>query len=100
MSGRLCGRYLLSRAALCAKGPLNSVKTSCSNQNISSLRNFSVTGIRNMKLLQFSYKEKPQEIRVGFLDGDNVVDLNKADPTIPTTLVEVLKRGDLDKVKK
>lgn len=52
-----------------------------------------------MKLLQFVYKENPEEIRVGFLDGDNVVDLNKSDPCIPTTLVEVLKRGDLEKAK-
>lgn len=90
----MSGRYLLGRTLLsCARNPFNSAKTS-------SLRNFSVAGARNMKILQFVYKEKPEDVRVGFLDGDNVVDVNKADPTIPSTLVEVLKKGCLEKVKK
>lgn len=97
----MSGTYLMSRSALtCAKSHFICTKTGSSSQNISSLRNFSVTKARNMKLLQFSYKEKPEVIRVGFLEGDNVVDLNKADPTLPTTLVDILRKGYLDKVKK
>lgn len=98
----MSGRILISRGGALSsiKSHLNSSKTICGNLIKSSLRNFSSTQVRNMKLLQFSYKEKPEEIRVGFLDGDKVVDLNKADPTIPTTLVEVLNRGDLAKAKR
>lgn len=53
-----------------------------------------------MKLVQFVYNNNPKEIRVGFLFQDNVVDINKVDPTIPSTLIEILKNGDIDKVKK
>lgn len=53
-----------------------------------------------MKLVQFAYKNNPKEIRAGYLVDDNVVDINKADPTIPSTLIEILKNGDIDKVKK
>lgn len=54
-----------------------------------------------MKLLQFTYKDKPEEIRAGLLqpDGNEVIDINKADPSLPVTLIEILKRGALDKVK-
>ncbi|XP_075980303.1 oxaloacetate tautomerase FAHD2A, mitochondrial-like [Anticarsia gemmatalis] len=53
-----------------------------------------------MKLVQFVYKNNPQEIRVGYLVEENVVDINKADPTIPSTLIEILKNGDIERVKK
>ncbi|CAH0588807.1 unnamed protein product [Chrysodeixis includens] len=52
-----------------------------------------------MKLVQFVYKDNPKEIRVGYLSGDDVVDINKADPTIPSTLIEILKNGVIEKVK-
>lgn len=55
-----------------------------------------------MKLVQFSYKNNPDEIRVGYIgDGslDTVVDINKADPTLPVTLLEILKLGGIEKVK-
>ncbi|XP_028039324.1 fumarylacetoacetate hydrolase domain-containing protein 2-like [Bombyx mandarina] len=52
-----------------------------------------------MKLLQFSYKNS-DEIRAGFLDGDNVVDINKEDPKLPSTLIELLKTNSISKVKK
>ncbi|CAB3262276.1 unnamed protein product, partial [Arctia plantaginis] len=35
-----------------------------------------------------------------YVVDDNVVDINKADPTIPSTIIEILKNGDIDKVKK
>lgn len=53
-----------------------------------------------MKLVQFVYKDYPNEIRVGYLSGDDVVDINKVDPTIPSTLIEILKNGALEKVKR
>ncbi|CAB3230411.1 unnamed protein product [Arctia plantaginis] len=53
-----------------------------------------------MKLVQFVYKNNPEEIRAGYVVDDNVVDINKADPTIPSTIIEILKNGDIDKVKK
>ncbi|CAB3234446.1 unnamed protein product [Arctia plantaginis] len=53
-----------------------------------------------MKLVQFVNKNNPEEIRAGYLVDDNVVDINKADPTIPSTIIEILKNGDIDKVKK
>ncbi|XP_038219581.1 fumarylacetoacetate hydrolase domain-containing protein 2-like [Zerene cesonia] len=61
-------------------------------------RKFSAGTVSNMKIVQFSYKNNPNEIRVGYLDKDNVVDLNKAIPDLPTTLLEILKKGELDKV--
>ncbi|KAJ8715310.1 hypothetical protein PYW08_005291 [Mythimna loreyi] len=53
-----------------------------------------------MKLVQFAYKDNPEEIRVGYLSGDDVVDINKADPTIPSTLIEILNNGVFENVKK
>lgn len=53
-----------------------------------------------MKLVQFVYNDNQKEIRVGYLSGDDVVDINKADPTIPSTLIEILKSGVFDKVQK
>lgn len=51
-----------------------------------------------MKLLQFNYKDS-DEIRLGILKGDKVIDVNKEDPSIPSTLIEVLKRGYVNKLK-
>lgn len=53
-----------------------------------------------MKLVQFSYKDSPKNIRVGYLEGDDIVDINKADSSLPTTLLQILRNGDLEKVKK
>ncbi|CAK1594485.1 unnamed protein product [Parnassius mnemosyne] len=53
-----------------------------------------------MKLVQFTYKNDPCGIRVGYLAGENVVDVNKADSSLPCTLLDILKTGALDKVKK
>lgn len=53
-----------------------------------------------MKLVQFSYKDCPKNIRVGYLEGDDIVDINKADSSLPTTLLQILRNGDLEKVKK
>lgn len=53
-----------------------------------------------MKLVQFVYKNQPNAIRVGFLSGDNVVDVNKADPSLPNTLLDILKSNKLEKVKR
>nr|XP_032523348.1 fumarylacetoacetate hydrolase domain-containing protein 2 isoform X2 [Danaus plexippus plexippus] len=67
---------------------------------INSVRRFSITPRSNMKLVQFVYNENPGEIRAGYLEGDKVVDINKTDCSIPSTLLEILKNGDLEKVKK
>lgn len=64
------------------------------------VRKFSFSSCRNMKLVQFVYNEKPSEIRVGYLEGDKVVDINKADSSLPSNLLDILKNGDFDKVKK
>lgn len=53
-----------------------------------------------MKLVQFVYNDNPKEIRVGYLSGDDVVDINKVDPTIPSTLIEILKNGVFEKVQR
>ncbi|NP_001103763.1 fumarylacetoacetate hydrolase domain-containing protein 2-like [Bombyx mandarina] len=67
---------------------------------LNTIRCFSVTKTRNMKLVQFSYKDSPKNIRVGYLEGDDIVDINKADSSLPTTLLQILRNGDLEKVKK
>ncbi|KAF9804570.1 hypothetical protein SFRURICE_014478 [Spodoptera frugiperda] len=53
-----------------------------------------------MRLVQFVYNNRPEEIRVGFLAGEDVVDVNKIDPTIPKSLIEILNSQSIDKVKK
>ncbi|CAK1541087.1 unnamed protein product [Leptosia nina] len=51
-----------------------------------------------MKFVQFTYKNKPNEIRVGYLDDDKVIDLNKALPELPTTLLEILRNEQMEKI--
>ncbi|XP_023950103.2 fumarylacetoacetate hydrolase domain-containing protein 2 [Bicyclus anynana] len=63
-------------------------------------RNFCVSASRNMKLVQFVYKNNPSEIRAGILKGDSVVDINKADSNLPSTVLEILRNGDIEKVKR
>ncbi|XP_026754211.2 fumarylacetoacetate hydrolase domain-containing protein 2 [Galleria mellonella] len=65
-----------------------------------AVRYFSVTNNRKMKFVQFTYKNQPEEVRVGYIEGNNVVDLNKVDSSIPTTLLGILKNGDVEKVQK
>ncbi|RVE52794.1 hypothetical protein evm_002667 [Chilo suppressalis] len=67
---------------------------------LKSVRYFSVTASKKMKLVQFSYNDKPGQIRVGYVEGNGVVDLNKVDNALPNNLLGVLKNGDLEKVKK
>ncbi|XP_011559754.3 fumarylacetoacetate hydrolase domain-containing protein 2 isoform X1 [Plutella xylostella] len=64
------------------------------------VRSFSVSQSRDMKFVQFTYAEKPADVRVGYLEGDNVVDLNKVDSSISSTLLDILRKGQLDKVQK
>ncbi|KAI8424652.1 hypothetical protein MSG28_003079 [Choristoneura fumiferana] len=52
-----------------------------------------------MKLVQYSHKGN-SAICVGFLEGDNVVEIHKVDSSLPKTLLDILKNGDIDKVKK
>ncbi|XP_053619654.1 fumarylacetoacetate hydrolase domain-containing protein 2 [Plodia interpunctella] len=69
----------------------------------SSVRYFSKTQTKNMKFVQFTYKQPSKgndDLRVGYLEGNNVVDLNKVDSSLPTTLLALLRGGHLDKVKK
>lgn len=65
-----------------------------------SVRTFSVTKTSNMKYVQFVYNAKPKEIRVGYLEGDGIVDINKNDSTIQSTMLEILKGGNLGNVQK
>lgn len=53
-----------------------------------------------MKLVQFVSNDNPKEIRAGYLEGNDVVDINKADPSLPSTVIGILRNGDMDKVKK
>lgn len=52
-----------------------------------------------MKFVQFFYKSNPDDTRVGMLKGDDVIDINRADPSLPTTLLEILKKDEVVKVK-
>ncbi|XP_050357679.1 fumarylacetoacetate hydrolase domain-containing protein 2 [Nymphalis io] len=89
-----------------ARRAITSIKTHCTVKrgfNIASdigIRKFSVSSCRNMKFVQFVYNEKPNDIRVGYLDGDKVVDINKADSSLPSNLLDILKNGDIEKVNK
>ncbi|XP_064074842.1 fumarylacetoacetate hydrolase domain-containing protein 2 [Vanessa tameamea] len=89
-----------------ARRAITSIKTHCHIKkgfNITSnvgIRKFSISSCRNMKFVQFIYNEKPNDIRVGYLDGDNVVDINKADSNLPSNLLDILKNGDVEKVKR
>ncbi|XP_018561813.1 fumarylacetoacetate hydrolase domain-containing protein 2-like [Anoplophora glabripennis] len=52
-----------------------------------------------MKIVQFLIND--DRVRVGVLDGENVIDLNASDDTIPPSLVEFLAEGDaLDRIQK
>lgn len=53
-----------------------------------------------MKLVQFVYNDNPKEIRAGYLEADSVIDINKADSSLPSTVIDILRNGDMDKVKK
>lgn len=53
-----------------------------------------------MKLVQFSYKNRQDEIRVGYVDGDNVVDINKCNPELPSTLLGLLQKGNIERIKR
>lgn len=64
------------------------------------VRNFTVTARRNMKLVQFVYRNNPGEIRAGIWEQDGVVDINKADSSLPSTVLDILRNQAIDKVKK
>lgn len=63
-------------------------------------RSFSSSSSKNMKFVQFSYNDKPGEIRAGYIEGGNVVDINKSSPSLGTKFLDILRNNDLDKVKK
>ncbi|XP_050685267.1 fumarylacetoacetate hydrolase domain-containing protein 2 [Leptidea sinapis] len=69
---------------------------------LKDVRNFSASAVANMKFVQFTYKNNnPSGVRVGYLEGNEVVDINKVDSSLPTTLIEILKKdGDLDRVNR
>lgn len=96
----------MSTTPLVARRAITGIKTLYFTRKIvnnriafTAVRHFSVTQSRNMKLVQFSYKNNPNEIRAGYVDGDKVVDINKADSTLPVTLLEILKNGGIEKIK-
>ncbi|KAL4708534.1 hypothetical protein ACJJTC_014142 [Scirpophaga incertulas] len=62
-------------------------------------RYLSVSQSKNMKLVQFSYINKPQEIRTGYVEGNGVVDVAKVDSSLPNTLLAILRNGLFDKVR-
>lgn len=96
MSGVLCRSVARVKTRILLSDTINKTPTS-------GLRYFSVTQRRNMKLVQFtSAGAKPgcnADVRVGFLQENNVIDLNCADPTLPTTLLDILRKGAMDKVR-
>ncbi|KAL0860916.1 hypothetical protein ABMA27_009449 [Loxostege sticticalis] len=87
------------------RGALSSIKTRLISKELSNIgvtvtayRCFSVTQTRNMKLVQFSYNNKPGEIRAGYVEGNDVVDLNKVDNGLPLKLVDILKQCGVEKI--
>lgn len=65
-----------------------------------SKRSFTVTKSRNMKFLQYT-SPHTYGVRVGYLDGDKVVDINSADSKLPTNLLDLLRtEGALEKVQR
>ncbi|XP_013142781.1 PREDICTED: fumarylacetoacetate hydrolase domain-containing protein 2-like [Papilio polytes] len=92
--------YILKRAITSIKSqfPLKNYINKSSAFEVN--RHFSVGTRKNMKLVQFSYKDCPCDIHVGYLIGDNLVEVNKADPTLPYTLLDILKTDSLHKVRK
>lgn len=96
----------MSATPLVARRAITGVKTLYFTREIANnriaftaVRHFSLTQSRNMKLIQFSYKSNPNEVRAGYVDGDKIVDINKADSTLPVTLLEILKNNGIEKVK-
>lgn len=87
-------------ALACSLAKRNSLFCNFSSNKLKSVRYLSVTNTLNMKYVQFVYKNKPDEIRAGYLEGDNVVDISKHDSSLPTTLIEILKSGGISKVNK
>ncbi|CAG9794819.1 unnamed protein product [Diatraea saccharalis] len=86
--------------------PLSCIKSRILNKEYfnkcvtsSSFRGFSLSSSKNMKLVQFSYNEKPKNVYVGYVEGNGVVDVNKLDNTLSNTLLGILNNGDLEKVK-
>ncbi|KOB69908.1 Fumarylacetoacetate hydrolase isoform A [Operophtera brumata] len=53
-----------------------------------------------MKFVQFYYKNDLKNVRVGILEGEQVIDLNKSDLSLPTTLIEIIKGGHVEKANK
>lgn len=53
-----------------------------------------------MKFVQFFYKNDLKNVRVGILEDDKVIDLNQSDPSLPSTLIDIIKYGYLEKAKK
>ncbi|KAJ0170855.1 hypothetical protein K1T71_013627 [Dendrolimus kikuchii] len=66
---------------------------------VDTVRYLSLSNTSNMKLVQFKYNNNLNVVRVGFLDGNNVVDINKVDSSLPSTLLDILKKGDIERVK-
>ncbi|XP_028172588.1 fumarylacetoacetate hydrolase domain-containing protein 2-like [Ostrinia furnacalis] len=83
--------WAFSRALSSIKTRLISKELANIGVPFSAVRCFSVTQARNMKLVQFTYNTKPDEVRAGYMEGDDVVDLNKADGSLPLKLVDILK---------
>lgn len=52
-----------------------------------------------MKFVQFYHKSDPKNLRVGYQDGEFIIDINRADSSLPTTLIDVIRLGDIDYIK-
>lgn len=67
---------------------------------VRKLYNSALTVDKKMKLVQFQFPGV-DEIRIGVLKNDKVVDINSSDKSIPHSLVEFLNdENALDKIKR
>lgn len=95
----MSGVFLFGRTLSCIKSRILSREPFNNSATSIAVRYLSVTQSRKMKLVQFTYNNKPSEIRVGYIAEAGVVDLSKVDQSLPTTLLGILRCGAMDKVK-
>ncbi|KAI8423160.1 hypothetical protein MSG28_014222 [Choristoneura fumiferana] len=92
--------FAAARGAPCSSGSKDGGGTVPHRSvSLAGFRYLSASPALNMKLVQYSHKGN-SAICVGFLEGDNVVEIHKVDSSLPKTLLDILKNGDIDKVKK
>lgn len=101
MSLTMAGTSRIIRSALSGiKNHTRTAETLTSARGFNQSRYISVSSSKNMKFVQFSYNDKPADLRVGYVEGDKVVDVNKVDSSFPPTLLGLLRNDQVDKVHK